>query len=411
MSSPKVITFTAAPFEESRATNVRQIAHYLALMMAIEERLLGRLRTLAVRGVVIASPFSVDALQHDILPVPSDADGAEALRRVHAAWLALKHQYGDQIDAAFLESEEEASSQDRAATHDAARELVQRFKQRHGQRIVARSAADDVILAEIEGLAKTNVSDMSSLQSEIDDLVARTPAAQLAIALRTMRISYEEDARRARAQIVRERLDVERLEEHRRESLARIEMIGEQLSVLDDSLENGFRAELDSISRLAGNLPAQALDEKLANVQRTVEDARRRAAMEGVVRKVLRRLGYEEVAVLQTLTPEDVRSDARVIYYRDPKDPERFVELAFAEDDALSVEVVRAEAQVDSSQRGRDTLAQKRLCEAMTHVERVASEAFAIAIAHETEPGVVAGFRGALRNVVASKTQVREMRA
>ena len=412
MSSPKVITFTSAPFEEARATNERQIAHYLALMMAIEGRLIERLRTLAVRGIMLGGPFSVDALQRDVLPLPVDANGAEALTRVHAAWLALKHEYGDAIDAAFLESEEEASSQVRAATRSAARELVQRFKQRHGQRIVARAAADDVILSEIEGLAKTSVADMSAVQSEIDDLIARTPPAQLAIALRTMRISYEEDALRIRAQIVRDRLDVERLDEHRRESLARIEMIAEQLSVLDDNLENRFRGELDTISSSADKLSADALDEKLASVQRKVADARRRSAMEGVVRKVLRRLGYEEVAVVQTLTAADIRSaNARVTYYRDPKDPERFVELAFAQNDALSVEVVRAEAHVDSSQRGRDTIAQKRLCEAMTHVERVAREAFAVSIAHDAEPGVIAGFRGALRNVIASKTQVREMHA
>ena len=411
MSSPKVLTFVSMPFEQGRANNERLISFYLSQAQAVEERLLARLRTLGAHGIKLpALPITVADLRSQLLPLHADDNGSDALRRIHSHWLQLKHNIGEPIDQAFVAWEEKESAENRAVVESAAKELVQQFREQRANKIVIPSPADAIIEAELTALACAGGEDVPALSDRVRKLMTTTPHAHLALALRSLRLSEEQQSALARSRRVRERLEREQTEERVRDVSAHVDMFVEQLSILDESAETRVRLDLESLRSAAATLSANTVDERLANVQRTIEIERKRTAMEAVVRKTLRRLGYENVEVMQTLTPSIVRSQAAsVAYFRDPQDVDRFIEVAFAGDDALSVEIVRADANIDASQRSRDQLAQKRLCDAMVHVERTASEAFAITVVHDEKPGVAAGVRPRLKfarkDVAAAKAR------
>lgn len=410
MSSPQVLTFSEAPLEQARAGNREECLHYLEQAQQVWRQLGARTQALAARGVSIATPPhpSLEQAELEMWARFGEAtDGAEALRYIHHYYQSLKHPWTEQLDAADRDFAEKSRQEiEEAAEHTRLREIEQHLALNSASD-TARAAAEadaarlqvtaeslttslagaksgtsaaalkagqwiaelgteEKIRARVSAIVATARTDgeHAHLRAQIEGILRGDPA--LAVAhlehLRLVRNrELEEERRRAVEAELRARQAAD-LREALAASLAGCEPLLASLPARESAAR---RAELEAALSLCDQGDTARAENAFEQARRALTAAAaRRPAVVALVRE-LRRLGYEEVTPMETITAADVNAHGvSTIQLGLPADPERLAEISFTADaSTVAVQAVRTTPTTGTAeQRAADVAAQTALC-------------------------------------------------
>jgi hypothetical protein len=414
MSGPKVLTWeTAESVEAAREANTREAGLYLTILHETCARVHERLRSLKERGQHVPDfPFAYDEIAAKVHRLLQVDGGSQGLALAHEMVQRAKHPLAETIDRQYLAWEAKETALSAESTRRAAAQLVQAFRSYDIKRVVVdsppaiRSRVDEELAA--IAACSPDVDPLALAEQGSRTLESATPAQVLA-ALRAHRLTLEERALTRRTASVTERLVAEQRAAFQAEVEAQITLAKSELALLESDQEAAFVDELEYLRGDAAHLDHDRFYARFEGVRRRITAQRRRYQMISLVQVVLQRHGYEEIQAMETLTPEDIRtSGARTMYFRDGQDGDRFVELAFAERDAFSLEVVRADEAGDSSDAARDRDAQVRLCDALAQIRNDAAENVEFTVLREDPVGAPVSNRRGLHRQLARSATVRK---
>jgi hypothetical protein len=403
MSGPKVLTWEPAEnIEEAREANSRDAALYLAILRETCDRVRERLRRLKERGQPVPDfPFDYGEIAANVNRLLQVAGGSSGLKLAHEMVQKAKHPLAEIIDRQYLAWEAKEEELSRDSTRRAAEHLVQSFRAYDVKRVVANTppALQAEIDRELVAIATCALhDDPAALVEQVQRTLASTVPAQILAALRAHRLTLEERALTRRTERVTERLLAEQRAAFQTEVEAQITLARSELTILEQDRERAFVDELERLRAETPQLSQQRFYAHFEEIRRRITAERQRHAMISLVQTVLQRHGYQEIDAMETITPEQIRNRrARTLYFRDGEDANRFVELAFAEKDAFSLEVVRADDTGDSSDEARDRGAQVRLCDVLAQIKQNAGETYQLKALREDPVGTPISTRRSLR--------------
>jgi hypothetical protein len=366
---------------------------YLGILRETCDRVNERLRRLKERGQPVPDfPFDYDQIAAKVRGLLQVGGGGEGRVFAHAVVQKAKHPLAEIIDRQYLawEAKEEALS--RESARRAAEQLVQAFRAYDVKRVVANSppALQAEIDKQLVAIAVcTPDEDPGVLAEQVSRALASAVPALILAVLKAHRLTLEERLLTQRTARVTARLAAEHNAAYQSEVAAQLTLAREELGFLEDERQAPFASELEQLHAEAAQLNQDRFYTRFEDIRRRIGAERQRSAMISLVQTVLQRHGYQEMDVMETVTPSDIRKRrARTLYFRDGEDGDRYVELAFADRDAFSMEVVRADDSGDSSDVARDHDAQVRLCDVLAQVRENAGEAFALTALREDPVGV-----------------------
>ena len=215
--------------------------------------------------------------------------------------------------------------------------------------------------------------------------MALSPPQERLMALEAYRIAieqqdksrFEREALRVyqskRTEVMRQHLEVE---------LARCEGVLEQL---ESPATIQLTAELSAIREDLGSADVGKVEARLERLDESIRKQRDNQGLLHATIQALRRQGYEQVQVMETVTPQDVQA----VFLMDPNDDQRFTLLEVDETSGVvaAAVVARQHSQSNSHERNLDTAAQKRLCKAMDAAQEALSKRFACELVDRVEAG------------------------
>jgi hypothetical protein len=402
MSSPTVLTWESEErIQQARASNSREAALHLAVLRDMCDRVNDRRRRLKARGESVAEfPFEYDEIAARVNRLLRVDRGFEGLELARAAVRNARYPQAELIDRQFFASEAKEEARSRESTRRAAEQLVQSFRAYDVRRVVASSppAMQTEIERELAAIAACAPNDdLPALAEQVRRTLTAMAPVQVLAALRAHRLTLEERALTKRTNDVTARLIEEQRATFRTEVDALLALARSELTMVEQERERAFADELERLGADALQLGPERFHERFEDVRRRITAERDRVAMIALVQTVLERHGYEHFEPMETITPEHIRGRVRTMYFSDGQDGERFVELAFADEAMLAIEVVRGPEAGDSSDAERDLLAQRRLCDAVMQIEKNADETVQLTVVHHGPVGRAVSARAAVR--------------
>jgi hypothetical protein len=412
MSSPAVITWVSTTPEIALRSNTADCEELLARCHETWQQLHKRAQALAVRGRNVSPPTlePIESVEQRMRSLLTLTTSPQALALIHGYYQAIKHPWIDRMDEAEEDLAHEAAERGerlqiaadtgisegavRAARERALGSMAaplstkQRQVQTAGNALAGNTVETDPeaftrLAAELRILGVgNNRSELVEAQvAALENLPKKIALVRLQNAIVTEGVITHQRMSDAAAV----RADIRRREQVREEIQIGAKSAERLLRDLPAMLAEQYRARLAEIlASVEDNAPDVVLNE-FELVRRAIVEASAAGESAHTLIATLEKLGYKQVAAMETIKAEDFQGvDLRI-----PGCDDRVVEVRWdGKKGALATEVVRANATTGSpAQQSADTAAQKKFC---TDLDRALGEIDGrkgLKIVRRTEPG------------------------